>query len=313
MTNPVAFPRYLCIASYFIMIYSHNNLHESFSSSSELKGRANMKSTKYQQELVHNYLTQAKFSLSEKPGGMLTICINSGRRQYYFRESLGSKKGVYISKKEQALIRALAQKDYDIKFIKTAEKLASRLDRLASKHAMLDIHYLYQELGLVYQKLSAPRKELVEPYVLPDDHFVLKWQSVNYQGNKFLEKDPWFYTDKKERVRSKSEVIIANILYKLGIPYRYEYPVLTKSLGTLYPDFFVLDLWNREEVIFEHFGRLDADNYRKRTKDKIEAYVQEGYTLGDGLIFTFEDIDSPLDMRYLTDLLMNRFPHVTFK
>ena len=271
-----------------------------------------MKSIDFQQNLIQKYLSSAENSLSQKPEGLLTICHSRGREQYYFRESLGIKKGVYISKKEQELIRALAQKDYDAKFIHSAKRIASKLDRLARAHGLMDIHFLYQELGQVYQKLSVPRQKLVVPYVLPDNLYASKWQSVPYQGKTFSAEDPWFLTAKKERVRSKSEVIIANILNEHGIPYRYEYPIFTKSLGTVYPDFYVLDLWNRDNVIFEHLGLLHLESYRTLTMNKIKAYQEEGYSLGDGFIFTFEDTDTPLDMRYLTNLLASRFPHVTF-
>lgn len=271
-----------------------------------------MYSIEYQQELLQNLLFSARESLKNKPDGLLTICRNHNTEQYFLRDSAHVKKGIYISKKDQDLIHALAQKDYDLKFIKAAEKLAIKLDWLARMNVTMDIHFLYQELGQVYENLSDPRKNLVSAYVLPDHLFALKWQSKEYQGGTFSKDDPWFLTDKNERVRSKSEVIIANMLNKYGIPYRYEFPIYTKSLGTLYPDFFLLDLWNRREIIFEHFGLLHEVPYRKRTKEKIEAYSQKGYALGKGFIFTFEDADNPLNMNYVSDLLASHFPHVVF-
>ncbi len=54
--------------------------------------------------------------------------------------------------------------------------------------------------------------------------------------------DPIFYTHKGERVRSKSEVIIANLLYKYQIPYRYEFPLTIKDFGITYPDFLILNV-----------------------------------------------------------------------
>lgn len=50
-----------------------------------------------------------------------------------------------------------------------------------------------------------------------------------------------------ERVRSKSEVIIADILNQEGIPYRYECPLQLKGWGKVYPDFTVLSERERPE------------------------------------------------------------------
>lgn len=40
-----------------------------------------------------------------------------------------------------------------------------------------------------------------------------------------------------ERVRSKSEKILADYFYRRKIPYKYECPLTLKGVGTVYPDF----------------------------------------------------------------------------
>ena len=47
-----------------------------------------------------------------------------------------------------------------------------------------------------------------------------------------------YITDAGERVRSKSELVIANLLYKNNIPYMYECPLKINN-NTVYPDFTV--------------------------------------------------------------------------
>lgn len=44
-------------------------------------------------------------------------------------------------------------------------------------------------------------------------------------------------TDRGERVRSKTEKIMADYFYRKGIEYKYEQPIYLKGLGTVYPDF----------------------------------------------------------------------------
>jgi hypothetical protein len=71
-------------------------------------------------------------------------------------------------------------------------------------------------------------------------------------------------------VRSKSEVIIANMLFERDIPFRYETPLFAKD-GTFYlPDFTVT--WNGEDWYWEHVGRLDREDYRNHWETKQEWY-----------------------------------------
>ena len=71
-------------------------------------------------------------------------------------------------------------------------------------------------------------------------------------------------------VRSKSEVIIANMLHDRDIPFRYEVP-LYASDGTFYlPDFTVT--WRGEEWYWEHLGMLDDEGYANHWETKKAWY-----------------------------------------
>jgi exodeoxyribonuclease V alpha subunit len=71
-------------------------------------------------------------------------------------------------------------------------------------------------------------------------------------------------------VRSKSEVIIANMLTEREIPFQYEVP-LYGSDGTFYlPDFTIT--WAGETWYWEHLGRLDNDEYRHHWETKQAWY-----------------------------------------
>lgn len=71
-------------------------------------------------------------------------------------------------------------------------------------------------------------------------------------------------------VRSKSEVIIANMLFQKGVPFDYE-KCLYADDGTFYlPDFTIL--LNGETWYLEHLGRLDLPNYRRHWEKKEAWY-----------------------------------------
>lgn len=64
--------------------------------------------------------------------------------------------------------------------------------------------------------------------------------SKEYTGKQFREGEPVILTNRGERVRSKSEKIIADCFFRKGIPYKYECPLYLKGLGIIYPDFTIL-------------------------------------------------------------------------
>jgi hypothetical protein len=73
-----------------------------------------------------------------------------------------------------------------------------------------------------------------------------------------------------DMLRSKSEVIIANMLHERNIPFRYEQPLFAGD-GTLkLPDFTIT--WAGKTYLWEHLGRLDLLNYAEEWKQKRAWY-----------------------------------------
>lgn len=74
----------------------------------------------------------------------------------------------------------------------------------------------------------------------------------------------------RDMVRSKSEVIIANMLHERDITFFYEKPLFAPD-GTMYlPDFTLL--WQGEEIYWEHVGRLSDPEYARKWADKLVWY-----------------------------------------
>jgi hypothetical protein len=102
-------------------------------------------------------------------------------------------------------------------------------------------------------------------------------------------------------VRSKSEVIIANILFDYDIPFQYEVPLYAPD-GTFYlPDFTIN--WRGEEWYWEHEGMHHDEEYRKHQKEKHAWYKKHGFF--DNLIITSEKkgFDSKTVLRALREKL----------
>ena len=75
-----------------------------------------------------------------------------------------------------------------------------------------------------------------------------------------------------DMVRSKSEVIIANILYESGIPFTYERLLRAPDGTRRAPDFTIE--WDGRVYYWEHLGLLDKDDYRREWAVKEAWYAR---------------------------------------
>lgn len=235
-------------------------------------------------------IAKAEASIKKAPKGKLILSCSKGAVQYYHKTDSTQKRGTYIPKKNEKLIRALAQKDYDIRFVDALIK---------QKSTILKIMKLLPEIEPeeMIRNISEQRKLLIKPHILNDEEYKKQWQSVVYKGKEMYTDTAVFVTEKGEKVRSKSEKIIADKLYMLGIPYRYEYPLKLKGYGIVYPDFTLLNVETRQELYMEHFGMMDNPEYCQKAILKLEDYARNGIFPGKGLLVTFETSEKPLNMQ----------------
>lgn len=121
-----------------------------------------------------------------------------------------------------------------------------------------------------------------------------------------LTEDTGIFTDNSELVRSKTEKIIADKLYKMGIPYVYEMPLFLKDVGYISPDFTVLNKRTRREFYRKHFGMMSNPEYSDKAIKKIITYEKNHIYQGKQLLITYESSSHPLNMKHL-DAFINEF------
>ncbi len=253
--------------------------------------------------------------ISGAPKGKLRISHNGNKEQYYYREVsrvdekmiLSEKKaneeknmendggvgvtyslGKYIRQADVKLAYNLAQRDYDEDLLKLAKK------RLAHVQAMLK-DCESDEMEGVYEKLNPYRKKLVTPRIITNEEYASKWSAVEYEKKSFEEGTAVIMSDKGERVRSKSEKIIADMLQKNGVPYRYEAPLTFKNGRTIHPDFTVLNVTRKQEIYWEHLGMMDNTDYCESALARIEMYQRNKIILGENLIISYETSKHPIE------------------
>ena len=89
-----------------------------------------------------------------------------------------------------------------------------------------------------------------------------------------------------EYVRSKSEVIIANMLFEAGIPYEYEKELDLGTDGIRFPDFTIELSHNGKRFFWEHCGMMNDLRYQKKWEVKKELYRKHNIIEGKNLIIT---------------------------
>jgi len=235
-------------------------------------------------------------ALSEAPQGTLHVMKQGENVRYYKRDIANHEESIYIRNGNVILAQKLAQKDYDEKVLRSVDKELMSINKYF-------YHYPNNCAEEIYSVLHKGRQKLITPIYKPDNEYISEWENVKYQGKEFEENMPEYFTIKGERVRSKAEIIIANMLYQEGIPYRYESPLYLKGMGEVYPDFTVLNVRLRKEIYWEHLGMMDDVKYAEKAIKKINCYMKNGYFPGEQVIFTYETKQTPISQRQIGELI----------
>ena len=114
-----------------------------------------------------------------------------------------------------------------------------------------------------------------------------------------------FFTKNGVRVRSKSELVIAERFEIMGIPFRYECAV-SVEWQHWFPDFLVMNSRTGQEYYWEHFGLMSDASYCLNALRKIETFAKQGIIQGKNLIITMENDRHPLNTEYV-DALINAY------
>lgn len=252
------------------------------------------RSLKERRKYLLKLKTEKNKAIKNGVKGKLRISCHGKRIQYYWRSGPKDVNGTYL--KDIYVAQKLAQKEYDTQIIRLAEKEIVVIDKFLGNYPKINSEEYYTTL-------HPERRKLLNPIIETEEQFVERWRSFNFKGKDFSQEIPELYSARGERVRSKSELIIADFLEREGIPYRYECPLYLNGFGNIYPDFTVLNVRTRKEMYWEHFGMMDNPTYAEKAIQKIATYEKNQYFQGERLIFTYETQNIPLNQKTLKMLV----------
>lgn len=171
-----------------------------------------------------------------------------------------------------------------------------RKDCLAEREALKSYMKLHPHPpgyeSQLYNRSSA-WSDLLETIIKRDNEALYAWQFEKFNTNPFHPEMLIHKTLRGELVRSKSECIIADYLFRNKIPYRYECEL---CLGErhIFPDFTIINPSSGKTFLLEHLGKLDDPSYRNDKVRDFHLYSRYGYLINRNLLLTSETKDNPL-------------------
>ena len=139
------------------------------------------------------------------------------------------------------------------------------------------------------------------------------YQSHNYKYPKGLK----YKVSNGLLVRSKGEMLIAEMLIASGIAFRYEEPLVLYETETdqygmsetkrvvVHPDFTIY-FPDGTKLYWEHFGMMDQDDYRKKNLHKMGTYIENNIYVPQELIITMDSDTVPFDNLIVKGIIDSR-------
>ena len=135
---------------------------------------------------------------------------------------------------------------------------------------------------------------------------------IEFKG-RFLEERLIHNTTRGELVRSKSEVIIANLLHARNIDYEYEQQLIIDGVPQgKFPDFTIENDDAGVKYVWEHLGMLGDRSYERRWSEKEQWYRDNGivpHEAGGGpngtLVVTRDDPRGGIDSSSIDQLIQD--------
>ena len=251
---------------------------------------------------VNRILKQIDKELEHMPEGHLKIQKRLENVYYYqMIQKNGKTKKYYIEKRNAELIKKLACKHY---YMKVQTKLKKEWEALKK---FLN-NYDEKIADDIYDQMPVEKKELIQPLRMTAGEVLRKWENERYEANQNYPENLIYKTDQGEMVRSKSELILANMLYqnRKYLLYKYERPLELMQgdkIQVVYPDFTILNIQTGKITYWEHAGRMDDPKYANQFVYKINSYMSNGIMPGRDLIFTYETMSNPLNMQNALKLI----------
>lgn len=261
----------------------------------------------------YQYLLNCYDNVLEKsPDGCLGYQLSHGREQFFYIHTENGKRKRECIDKDDDLVRLLARKKFAQQSKKVLEYDIEQLMQCVKRTRVFDPDEILGSMKSAYAKI---------PEEFFFDHDILtvnlnldgvvqakinchrKWGNQPYDQSDFRIEDKRITTSRGLKVRSKSEALIVETMYRLyDVPNHYEQVQKIDGI-TICPDF-TFEGADGELFYWEHMGMMDNDDYAEHNFEKLEKYHSIGIVPGDNLILSF-DRHGTIDLQYIEGIIKN--------
>ena len=251
------------------------------------------------------------------PGCLWSVRRN-GKQNYLKAQIIDGKCKRHGISRDPDTLRHLCRKAYLKEALQAIGSNIQCLTGAKSQYFSLDPGEIIRNLPQVYRTLP-------EEYFFPDSRTgfledlmsdgtsgnariaakVKAWCEEPYEQSDYMPDKKIHTTSRGEKMRSKNEVLHAEIMYRLNIPFRYE-PVLHIGPYTFALDFAAIRIRDAKVFYAEHCGMPHNREYMLRHKRKMEIYETAGIVPWDNLIVTYGDINGNIDVRAIESELRSK-------
>ena len=224
-----------------------------------------------------------------------------GRNQnYYYVKNNNSDSYSYLGNQYNPTVQSIKNQRYLSRLLSDVDSEIDLLERLLSNHKDITYEAINSRLPATY-RTSSPDIAMSESDTIQNWKALKETEKQQYP-TRFPERLIMRALD-GTHMRSKSEVIIANLLIANDIPFVYELPheINGKIIST---DFTVLSTIDyKTEILIEHEGLMNLEDYQQTFLFKVNNYLAEGIIPGRDLFFTFDDLRGGFDPSVIQDII----------
>ena len=249
------------------------------------------------ERLLHNLKKEKEKcneELANMPEGHLISTIRNGKVTYFKVVDSGQRyKRISITNNKE-MQRLLARK-------KHLELQLGRLDYEIKQ--LTDVHHKFEKrvADNILEMLPAAYRKLPDEYFFQEND---DWGSQSFCQSTYKPEKKIHVTSRFLKVRSKSELLIAEKLYDHNVQFRYE-EVISFNGRDFAPDF-IIRRPDGKIIYWEHCGMTSEEGYVSYNRWKLSQYEKMGIVPWDNLIVTYDTEDGILNMPHIESEIVNK-------
>ena len=231
-----------------------------------------------------------------------SLCGNAttkGMVYHLRRFENGSRKNILLGDEYADKVVWIKQIAYNNELIASLEHNKKLLERVDGKFKLYDAESVDARLRSIYRDTTG--------LVNKNPGFMSSDEWLKQQHSSTLPKaEKAHITAEGKTARSKSELVIHNILTQLNIPFKSDVDInlRTESNEKVYKNAdFVMPSKRGGYIILEHLGMLDKEEYLLRAVHKLRIYGMNGYTLNESLFISSDGFDGSLNVQAIRDMI----------